>query len=192
MSQRSLGRVTVTFVAAALLLAPLTAPESADAASTTPPVIRLGYDVYEGALSPNGDGSQDNVRIRFNLASRSDVIVTVRRNDTDRTVVYRKKLGRLSGGGHAWQWNGRNPRGKPVRDGRYSAIFVADQVAQSWKDIAQHRQRLRRHLLRHEVDTEAQRRHRVPAHDADPGQHRGHPGQHRHDPMTDLGRVVST
>ena len=133
LSQRSLGRVTVAFVAAAMLLAPLTAPESADAASTTPPVIRLGYDVYEGALSPNGDGSQDNVRIRFNLASRSDVIVTVRRNNTDRTVVYRKKLGRLSGGVHAWQWNGKNPRGKPVRDGRYSAIFVADQVARAGK-----------------------------------------------------------
>jgi hypothetical protein len=116
-----------------MLLAPLTAPESADAASTTPPVIRLGYDVYEGALSPNGDGSQDNVRIRYNLASRSDVIVTVRRNNTDRTVVYRKKLGRLSGGVHAWQWNGKNPRGKPVRDGHYYAIFVADQVARAGK-----------------------------------------------------------
>ena len=132
LSQRSLGRVT--FVAAALLLAPLTAPESADAASTTPPVIKLGYDVYKGVLlSPNGDGSQDKARIRFTLASRSDVIVTVRRNNTDRTVVYRKKLGRLSGGAHAWQWNGKNPRGKPVRDGRYSAIFVADQVARAGK-----------------------------------------------------------
>jgi FlgD Ig-like domain len=132
--KRSFRNATVAFVAAATLGAPLATLGTADAAGSTRPVIKLDVDVNKGvSLSPNGDGSKDKARIRFTLASRSDVFVSVRRNNKDRTVVYRKKLGRLSGGGHVWQWNGKSLRGKPVRDGRYSAVFVADQVARAGK-----------------------------------------------------------
>ena len=131
---RSFRNAAVAFVAAATLAAPLATLATADAAGRTRPVIKLDVDVNKGvSLSPNGDRSKDQAHIKFTLASRSDVIVKVRRDNKARTVVYKKKLGRLSGGGHTWQWNGKNLHGKVVHDGRYSAVFVADQVARAGK-----------------------------------------------------------
>jgi flagellar hook assembly protein FlgD len=85
------------------------------------------------SFSPNGDGVKDAAVVRYTLAKKSEVIVKIRRADKARTVVYKERLGKLSSGGHTWRWKGKNLNGKVVRDGRYSAVFVADQVAEGGK-----------------------------------------------------------
>jgi hypothetical protein len=134
MPVRAFRNAGVALIAAATLTAPLAGVTTAAAVGRTRPVIALGTDAGRGVLlSPNGDGSKDDAHVRFTLAERSNVVVTIRRNDRARTVVYRKKLGTLTGGGHTWAWRGRNLHGKVLHDGRYFAVFFADQVAQGGK-----------------------------------------------------------
>ena len=103
---------------------------TADAAGQAGPVIALDVDWYGVAFSPNGDHSQDKARITFTLARKSEVIVKIRRTNEARTLVYKEKLGVVTRGDHTWVWNGKNRNGKIVKDGHYTAGFVADQVAE--------------------------------------------------------------
>lgn len=131
---RSFRAAAVAFVAAAAVAVVAAPLATADAAGLTRPVIDVHVDINKGvSLSPNGDRSKDRASIKFTLAKKSDVIVRVRRHNRARTVVYKKRLGTLSRGDHTWEWNGKNLNGNVVRDGRYSAVFVADQVAQAGK-----------------------------------------------------------
>ena len=118
------------YLAVAALVVAGAGPAGADTRSQAAPVIELEAMF---SFSPNGDGVKDTAVLRYTLAKKSEVIVKVRRADKARTVVYRKKLGNLSSGSHTWTWRGKNLNGKVVRDGRYSAVFLADQVAKDGK-----------------------------------------------------------
>lgn len=124
---RPLRTVAVSLVATVTVAAPLAAVTTAGAEGRDRPVIKVRKEAW---LSPNGDRSQDKARLRFTVAKKSEVIVKVRRGNKARTVVYEEKLGKVSRGGHTWTWKGENLNGKVVRDGRYTAVLVADQVAE--------------------------------------------------------------
>ncbi len=109
---------------------------SAHAAETSRPVVVLDDDWYGVAFSPNGDHVQDRARISFTLGAKSDVVVKIRRSNEARTLVRKERLGTLRGGAHTWVWKGRNSNGKVVKDGRYTAVLVAQQVAEDGRKKA--------------------------------------------------------
>lgn len=74
--------------------------------------------------SPNGDGIKDKIQVGIPLEKAADVSVTVRRVGR-RSAVRSVQLGRLRAGDRSWLWNGRNDRGRVVRDGRYRVTVVA-------------------------------------------------------------------
>ncbi len=124
---RCLHTAAVALIAAATVTASLVGVSFATAApSATGPVVRSEPIVY---FSPNGDRVKDRARIPFTLAKRSEVTVKVRRTNDAKTVVFRKKLGKVSRGTHRFRWNGKNGNGRIVRDRQYRVVFVADQVA---------------------------------------------------------------
>ena len=127
--RRRLARCCAHLAVAALVVAGA-GPAGADARSHAAPVIELEALF---SFSPNGDGVKDAAVVRYTLAKKSEVIVKVRRDNKARTVVYKERLGKFSSGSHTWTWKGKNLHGKVVRDGRYSAVFVADQVAEDGK-----------------------------------------------------------
>jgi hypothetical protein len=106
-----------------------TPPPVAASAGQADPVLVLHVRWFGVAFSPDGDHSQDKARVAYTLGRSSEVIVKIRRDDAERTLVFKDRLGQLARGDHTWVWNGKNLRGKVVRDGAYSATFVADQVA---------------------------------------------------------------
>ena len=122
--------VAFALVATATFAAPLATTATADAADGSGPVIRVKNSAW---LSPNGDQleGQGPHRVHPGQEVRGDV--KVRRANKARTVVYKEELGKLSSGIQTWTWNGTNLIGKVVRDGGYSAVFVADQVADDGK-----------------------------------------------------------
>lgn len=127
------GPAAIVLVAAATVAAPLaTARAAAQDAGWTGPVIKLHQK--QVWLSPNQDKAQDKARLSFNLDKTAKVTVKVRRNDKTRPLVYREKLGKLPAGlHHRWTWKGKSSDGNVVRDGKYSAVFVADQVGKDGK-----------------------------------------------------------
>lgn len=68
------------------------------------------------AISPNGDGLGDRVRIRFRLSETAVVNVVVTRG---RTVVRRIGARTMRGGTHSIVWNGTDARGGFVGTGIY-------------------------------------------------------------------------
>lgn len=117
-------------LAAAPLAAPLAVPAAADAPDARPPrVIKLDVDWYGVAFSPDRDGVQDRGRVHYELAQRSRVVVKVRRADRAATLVRKVRLGSVAAGDRSWAWDGRNDAGRRVRDGKYVATLVAEQVA---------------------------------------------------------------
>ncbi len=123
----------IVLVAAATVAAPLaTVTAAAQGVGWTGPVI----DVHQKQvwLSPNKDKAQDKARLTFDLDKPAKVTVKVRRNDKTRALVYRERLGKLPAGlHHRWTWKGKSFAGDVVRDGKYSAVFVADQVGKDGK-----------------------------------------------------------
>jgi flagellar hook assembly protein FlgD len=129
-----LRAVSAALVAAAVLaaaLATVTPVAPAQAAGWTGPVIDLWEDRVW--LSPNGDHVQDRTRLAFDLGKTARVTVKVRRANKARTLVHAEELGKLGAGHHTWTWKGKDSDRDVVRDGRYSAIFVADQVGRDGK-----------------------------------------------------------
>ena len=130
-------RPAVAALAAAASVASLLGTAtSADAADKTQPVVVLDDEWYGVAFSPNGDHVQDKARIAFTLAGKSEVVVKIRRTNEARTLVHKEELGTVGGGDHTWVWNGENRNGKVVRDGRYTAVLVAQQVAEEGRKKA--------------------------------------------------------
>jgi hypothetical protein len=69
-------------------------------------------------FSPNGDGVQDTLRLRYKLAERAHVRLTI--GPASRRVTSRRvDLGMQPAGVHTWTWNGRNQSGKVVPDQAY-------------------------------------------------------------------------
>lgn len=75
-------------------------------------------------FSPNGDGSQDKVKVGILLERPATVALVVRRAG-QRAALRRVSLGRLRAGEQVAAWNGRNDRGRVVRDGTYRVTVVA-------------------------------------------------------------------
>ena len=91
-------------------------------------------------FSPNKDRVSDKAKIGFVLREEAKVTVKVRRANEARTLVYQQELGKVSGGSggwtpHTWKWNGRNLDGKVVRDGGYTASFVAKAVVDGKRQV---------------------------------------------------------
>ncbi len=74
------------------------------------------------AFSPNGDGSEDAIRIRWrNTRALDSLTLNVYR--TDGSFVGSRSVPDTGGGAQAWDWNGRTGKGT-VRNGRYVLQLV--------------------------------------------------------------------
>jgi hypothetical protein len=69
-------------------------------------------------ISPNGDGRKDSVRISFELpkGDRTTVSIVTAGGDERRRLIDDRSLAR---GRHTVDWNGRDDRGRVMRDGLY-------------------------------------------------------------------------
>lgn len=130
-------RVPVLLLALASVLAvvgSLAVPDVAAAGDGAPDAVPVHAP---RAFSPDGDGVQDTVRVRYRLERSARVTVTV----TDRMgygdVVLRRHLGRRSAGRHAWTWDGRLAGGKRARDNRDHLVTVR---ARSGSGVSEGRQ----------------------------------------------------
>lgn len=130
---RSLRAAAVSIGMTFIVVAPLAGvTTSASARSSSDPVFRVGTQTRFW-FSPNGDRSSDKGRVYFHLTKAATVIVKVRRTNKARTLVYKEKVGKLGARGYTWKWNGKDFDGDVVRDGKYSATFVADQIGKDGK-----------------------------------------------------------
>ena len=69
-------------------------------------------------FSPNGDGVKDTLRVRYTLAARAHVRLTIG-SASSRQVVRRVDLGTQPPGAHTWTWNGRTQSGGQAVDKAY-------------------------------------------------------------------------
>ena len=69
-------------------------------------------------FSPNGDGAQDTLRIRYTVPSRTHVHLAIS-GDGTRRVHRRVDLGVQARGTHVWTWDGRNQSGRTLPDKAY-------------------------------------------------------------------------
>jgi hypothetical protein len=129
---RSFAASPLLLAACTVLAAPSATGSTAQAASPGP-VIAVDVDFHGVTFSPDGDQSRDRARVPYSIGRRSEVTVKVRRANTARTLVFQEHLGRLAAGEQTWVWNGADLRGRVLRDGRYTATFVADQIAPDGK-----------------------------------------------------------
>lgn len=83
--------------------------------SADPVVKRLALQRY---LSPNGDGRKETASISFDLPEADRVTVDVVTEGGDRVRRLADGLS-LSARTHSFVWNGRDDRGRVVRDGTY-------------------------------------------------------------------------
>ncbi len=81
------------------------------------------------------DGFRDTTRIayRLNQPARVNVAVINRAGNTVRVA----RLGRLRGGRHSWQWNGRNRNGDRAATGSYRLRVTATSDARRTDRVAQ-------------------------------------------------------
>ncbi|MBD0348493.1 MAG: N-acetylmuramoyl-L-alanine amidase [Thermoleophilia bacterium] len=87
----------------------------------------LGYlTVSPRAFSPNGDGRADGLSIGYTLAQPADVTVEARRRGAAHLPVF---AGSLPAGRHTLAWNGEAAPGVLARDGAYSLVVRAVNVA---------------------------------------------------------------
>jgi len=81
-----------------------------------------GVSAAPAALSPNGDGARDSLRIGFELTRQAAVRVQIRRRGK---VVRTVLTGTLAAGAYAANWNGKLADGRPVAQGPASAVVLA-------------------------------------------------------------------
>ena len=74
-------------------------------------------------FSPNGDGHGERAVLRFRLAERSRVVVSVQ--TYDRTLLGPVLLGELAAGKHVWRWDGRATNGRRVGRGPFVVVVTA-------------------------------------------------------------------
>lgn len=105
------------------LLLPLLAVSAAGtpASASSDGAVR-GFRVTAGVFSPNGDGSDDELVIRYHLPSDTD-LVQLRISEPGAGPsrhVRLIQLGSAERGSHSWTWNGRDKHGELVDDGVYN------------------------------------------------------------------------
>jgi flagellar hook assembly protein FlgD len=81
-----------------------------------------GVSAAPTALSPNGDGVRESLRIGFELTRQAAVRVQIRRKGK---VVRTVLSGTLAAGPYAATWDGRRADGSPVGQGPASAVVLA-------------------------------------------------------------------
>jgi flagellar hook assembly protein FlgD len=81
-----------------------------------------GVSAAPTALSPNGDGVRESLRIGFELTRQAAVRVQIRRKGK---VVRTVLSGTLAAGPYAATWDGRRVDGSPVGQGPASAVVLA-------------------------------------------------------------------
>ena len=81
-----------------------------------------GLSAAPTALSPNGDGVRESLRIGFELTRQAAVRVQIRRKGK---VVRTVLSGTLAAGAYAASWDGRRADGSPVGQGPASAVVLA-------------------------------------------------------------------
>ena len=81
-----------------------------------------GVSAAPTALSPNGDGARESLRIGFELTRQAAVRVQIRRKGK---VVRTVLSGTLAAGAYAATWNGKRADGSPVGQGPASAMVLA-------------------------------------------------------------------
>lgn len=122
--------VLVLLLAASAAVAP--ASGSSDGAGR-------GFRVTAGVFSPNGDGRDDELVIRYHLPRDADE-VQLRISELGAGPARHVRLVQLGGverGSHEWTWNGRDKHGEVVDDGVYNvelsrggnSVPVRDRVA---------------------------------------------------------------
>ena len=81
-----------------------------------------GYSLSPAAISPNGDGRNESLRIGFQLTRTATVRVEIRqRGKTIRTVL----TGSLAAGAYAASWDGRLRGGARAAEGPVTAVVLA-------------------------------------------------------------------
>ena len=81
-----------------------------------------GVSAAPAALSPNGDGTRESLRIGFELTRQAAVRVQIRRKGK---IVRTVLSGTLAAGAYAATWNGKRADGSPVGQGPASAVVLA-------------------------------------------------------------------
>ena len=77
-------------------------------------------------FSPNGDGTKDDLRIRYTLPASTHVFLTIG-STVSQQVNRLVDLGRRPAGTHTWTWNGRYQSGKQAVDKAYAIrMYGAD------------------------------------------------------------------
>ena len=109
-----LRRLARAILGLALLVSPALAVVPTAGAAARPDYTIGGPSRF----SPNGDGVQDTLRLRYRLPERAHVRLTI--GPASRRVINRQvDLGVQPAGTHTWTWNGRNQSGKVVPDQAY-------------------------------------------------------------------------
>jgi hypothetical protein len=105
-----------------LLLLLLAASAAAAPASASPNRAVHGFRVTAGVFSPNGDGSDDELVIRYHLPRDADLVqlriseLTAGPSQHVRLI----QLGSAERGSHSWTWDGRDKHGEIADDGVYN------------------------------------------------------------------------
>jgi flagellar hook assembly protein FlgD len=81
-----------------------------------------GVSAVPTALSPNGDGVRESLRVGFELTRQATVRVQIRRKGK---VVRTVLSGSLAAGAYAANWDGKRADGGPVGQGPASAVVLA-------------------------------------------------------------------
>lgn len=113
-------RLPVSMLGLLLLLLAASAAGAPASASSNGAV--QGFRVTAGVFSPNGDGTDDKLVIRYHLPSDAD-LVQLRISELGAGPsrhVRLIQLGSVERGSHSWTWNGRDKHGELVDDGAYN------------------------------------------------------------------------
>ena len=95
-----------------------------------PPLAFARTAASPAALTPNGDGIGESMKVSFSLTTAADVTIEI--VNSSGSVVRRLASSRaFPGGGSSVVWDGRNSGGGLVSDGRYTVRFSAASPGQS-------------------------------------------------------------
>ncbi|NYE36564.1 hypothetical protein F4692_001697 [Nocardioides cavernae] len=94
--------------------------------TTSPSEARPSYGLsVPSVFSPNGDGVQDSVRVRYTVPEPTRVRLEVSRAGRGKGRVVRKvDLGWKVKGTYRWTWDGRNEQGNRIGEGLYRVTLA--------------------------------------------------------------------
>jgi len=119
-------RRLISALLAAALLPLAAAPAVASAPDHRQPAPRAAAPVRildtTSPFSPNGDGHQDRVAVRYRLQGQARVSIEVKRSGK---TVFRTATKTTHPGARTFRWDGTRTHGKHVADGRYRVVVHA-------------------------------------------------------------------